>query len=82
MPCTIMAMFGKGHMHLSAQQYKYHSQGFLIWFFFPLSLLCPRARCLLSWSVIPGTKIMRLLHTAKPRRGDGIEIQHYELTCP
>lgn len=57
MPCTIMESFGKGHMHLAAQQLKY-SQGFLICFFSLFLSFVPMS-AVSSWSVIPGTKIMR-----------------------
>lgn len=52
-----METFGKGHMHLAAQQLKYY-QGFLICFFFLFLSFVPMP-AVLSWSVIPGTKITR-----------------------
>lgn len=57
MPCTAMETFGKGHMHLAAQQLKYY-QGFLICFFFLFLSFVPMP-AVSSWSVIPGTKITR-----------------------
>lgn len=72
--------FGKGHMHLCAQQLKYNPQDFLIWFF-SLSLLCSYAHCLYKLERYSRHKDYEVIIYSQAQTWR-VEIQHYELTCP